>query len=282
MPHRPDSPNNSLAGQRNLAHSRDPLLSRPSRGGASRLVAFGAEGAAIQLPTSRDSRGERAQSGHTLHMSGEVNVRPGVLVMDLGLDSKFEASMDAARTLFRSSSAGGLGALEVDLVRTPDRLVVSTALLTQVSVIHVMGHGRSTFTPSILSDPEAPGGREAFSTRHQLEFQRWTNLWPYAHCLLLDACETSNPKWKKWIRRCVPVDQEFLFIGTTSSITWPQATIFTSNFYASLLHSGLTGNFDVDWPRLQNGCENAVAAYEQITEEPCPFEWTWLSGQGTS
>lgn len=200
-----------------------------------------------------------------------------VMILDLGLSEQFEATMDYARALIRSTQAGAPTALDVEYVRTTNRLAISTALLSDVSVLHVMGHGVGKLRPAIVSEFD-----DRYRLSDQAAFSQFVGVWPAASCLIMDACNTWGLGWHQAIRRCVPRGQELLYVGTTKSVTWAEATLFTGNFYASAQRAGLVGDVNQDWELLETACRSASAAYKAVDPRGAPFKWKWLVGTANS
>lgn len=196
-----------------------------------------------------------------------------LLVIDLGLSGRFEASLDYARALAKSTQGGEDLGIDVEYIRTRNRLSISAALLSAATVIHVMGHGEYDLSPAIVSE-----GGEEYRALDQRALQIELDVWPQAHCLILDACNTWTDGWREAIANCLLPRQELLLIGSNRSISWAEATLFTSNFYAAAMRAGLTGNLRHDWRGLQRSCEAAVEAYETLAHESTPFEFGWVEG----
>lgn len=196
-----------------------------------------------------------------------------VMILDLGLSERFEASMDYARALVRSTQTGANPAVDLHYVHTGDPFAVSMALLADVSIVHVMGHGENDLDPQIVSD----AGR-AYRVRDHADFSAHIGIWPVASCLIMDACNTWQDGWFDVVAECLLEGQQLLYVGTTRSVTWAETTLFTGNFYAAALRSRLRGNTDRDWEKLQHACDVAADTYRSITGRRAPFKWGWIDG----
>lgn len=95
--------------------------------------------------------------------------------------------------------------------------------------------------PTIVSDLG-----ERYRVNDQASFSRAVGAWPLAECLFLDACNTWRWGWHRAVAACIPCGSELLYVGTTRSVTWGEATLFTGNFYSALLRSQMSGDVNED------------------------------------
>jgi hypothetical protein len=105
--------------------------------------------------------------------------------------------------------------------------------------MHVMSHG-------------APEGGLSSDPPHL-----WLSFWPFERrfdlddwgaysdatgllldidCLILDACTSNTPEWRAGLARLMPPGKQMLLIGTTYSVSWPEAVTYTTCFYSHLFH----------------------------------------------
>lgn len=75
-----------------------------------------------------------------------------VTLIDLGLDSSFDASMTFIQATIQNINAGlGEPVADISFVRTRDAETIQSTMLSSCDVLHVMAHGDKTNGPEFVS-----------------------------------------------------------------------------------------------------------------------------------
>lgn len=73
-----------------------------------------------------------------------------VALLDIGLDSAFDASMTFVQSVLQNINANyETPIIDIDFVRSRDLLTVATAFTARCDVLHVMGHGDTARVPGV-------------------------------------------------------------------------------------------------------------------------------------
>lgn len=186
-------------------------------------------------------------------------------LLDVGLDSGFDASMTFVQSTLQNINAGyAHPVVDIDFVRSRDLEVVSAAFTAPCSVLHVMAHGADAAEPQFLSTDRK-------TVVSMAELGQWcssTGFGIQASAIVADGCKTGTGTWQRAVRDCLqgPVT----YIGTTSKIGWHESTVFCSAFYGALFRSKGRGSTPAEQAR--DAAERAVTAYEALTSKKCPFK----------
>jgi len=182
-----------------------------------------------------------------------------ITLVDLGLDSSFDASMSFVQGITGNINAGwDRPYLDVNFVRTRDHETAFSALTTPSTVLHVMAHGDHSEEPSFLSTD----GETQVSLRSLADWFL-DHQWGIASGVVIgDGCKTGIDKWQRAIRDCIQDD--ITYIGTSTVIGWYEATVFCSAFYGALVRNRGLGRTPAEqgW----DAANRAIRAYETLTD----------------
>lgn len=152
-------------------------------------------------------------------------------LLDLGLDARFDASMNFVQSTLQAINAGyEEPTADIDFVWSRDPETVLNALTAPYHVLHVMAQGDRS-DPVLSSDQgeiEVGLGELAAGAA-----ERGRGL--QTGVILADACGTGTGTWQKAIRDCL--QGEITYIGTSGSIGWHESTVFCSAFYGALFRN---------------------------------------------
>lgn len=197
-----------------------------------------------------------------------------VLLVDLGLDEPFGASMAFVEGMIRNLNAGRPDdpIAEVSFVRSRDYRVVTDALTSRTDVLHVMSHGEiqeAWMGPSFASG-DGKTSYFLFDLEAEAEF---TGNGIHAHTVIADACSTGNKKWMSPLRHSL--EHDICYIGTSRPITWHDSTVYCSAFYSALFRKKGRGMSPIE--QALEAHERATEAYSVIMDGACPFKATVLT-----
>jgi hypothetical protein len=188
-----------------------------------------------------------------------------ITLVDLGLDSSFDASMTFVQGIAGNINAGWDSPVDdVNFVRSRDHETAFSALTTPSTVLHVMAHGDHSEEPSFLST-------DGMTQVSLTALADWfvDRQWGIASGVVIaDGCKTGVGKWQRAIRDCLQGD--ITYIGTTSVVGWYEATVFCSAFYGALIRNRGLGRSPAEqgWDAAQR----AITAYETLTDVKCPYK----------
>jgi hypothetical protein len=193
-----------------------------------------------------------------------------VSLLDIGLDSGFEAAMAFVQATLQSINVHyGQPVVDIDFVRSRDPDTVLTAFTASCDVLHVMAHGDQTVTPAFLSSDEKTSISLEELGERAAELGRGIS----AGAILADGCRTGTGAWQKAVRDCLQGD--ITYIGTSAQIGWHESTVFCSAFYGALLRHKGKGSTPAE--QAQDAAERAREAYRTLTDRPCPFKVVTLT-----
>jgi hypothetical protein len=172
-------------------------------------------------------------------------------LLDLGLHASFDASMTFAEAVMKSINAGhdeSSAFANVELVRIRDVDTVAQSITAPAHVLHIIAHtGETTFALDELIDTAGRGVS--------------------AGALIADACATATTRWQRAIRDYLY--EPVTYIGTTASIGWHSATVFSSMFYGALFRN--KGRDRTPQEAAMDAAERAISAYGALIDGKCPF-----------
>lgn len=193
-----------------------------------------------------------------------------VTLLDIGLDTSFDASMSFVQSTLRNINAGwDTPIVDIDFVRSRDLQTVITAFTASCDVLHVMAHGDHSELPAFSSSD----GRTTVSLEEIGELAANQDRAITAGAVLADGCKTGTGDWQKAFRDCLRSD--VTYIGTSSAVGWHEGTVFCSAFYGALFRNKGKGFTAAE--QAQDAAERAIRAYFEITDRPCPYKVTTLT-----
>jgi len=198
-----------------------------------------------------------------------------VLLLDLGLDEPFGASMAFVEGMIRNLNAGRPDdpIAEVSFVRSRDYWVVKNAFVSQADVLHVMAHGDAgaeIWAGPCFSSGDGKTDFRLFDLEADVEDSGYGI---HAHAVIADACSTGTSKWKSPLRNML--EHDICYIGTSRPITWHDSTVYCSGFYSALFRKKGRGVSRL--AQALDAHERASEAYSVITGIACPFKATVLT-----
>ncbi|GAB2485956.1 hypothetical protein [Jatrophihabitans fulvus] len=197
-----------------------------------------------------------------------------ITLLDIGLDNAFNASMQAAESLFNSLNADyhedeRVRAVDGDFIRSRDLDTVFSAMTSRCSVLHIQAHGDQSEEPMFhSSDNETSVSLSALAEWSE-EYQRGIRT----PAVIADGCSTVTGVWQRAVRDCLQGD--IAYIGTSRQVGWYEGTVFSSAFYSALLRN--RGARTSGLEQAQNAAERAINAYSNLTGETCPYKLKVLS-----
>ena len=188
-----------------------------------------------------------------------------IVLLDVGLDAAFDASMQFAQGLLGSINAGWGDRTEVDVdfVRSRDLDTVFSTLTTECNVLHVMAHGDADEGPSFVSTD----GKVAMRWGSVADAAELTGRGVATGAIIADGCRTATGPWKRAIRDCL--QGPITYVGTRRVVGWFEGTVFASCFYAALLRNRGSGISPAQ--QAKTAAERAIDAYEALTDKACPY-----------
>lgn len=178
-------------------------------------------------------------------------------LLDLGLDSRFDASMSFEQSTLQAINAGWEEpVLDIDFIRSRDTATVITALTAPYHVLHVMAHGDSE-DPAFLGED---GSEVSLAELGTAAAEQGRGL--QSGVVLADACRTGTGTWQKAFRDCLQGD--ITYIGTSGNIGWHESTVFCSAFYGALSRNRGKGLSPAE--QGEDAARRAVEAYETLTD----------------
>ncbi|KWV33602.1 hypothetical protein AWV63_06210 [Micromonospora rifamycinica] len=192
-----------------------------------------------------------------------------VTLLDIGLDSSFDAAMTFVQSTLQNINAGCEAPIvEIDFVRSRDPDTVLSAFTSSCDVLHVMAHGDHSVTPSFTStDGEFT---VSFEQLGEVAADRGKGISTGA--IIADGCKTGTGAWQKAVRDCL--QGEVTYVGTSSIIGWHESGVFSSAFYGALFRNRGRGVKPAD--QAQDAATRAIDAYALLTDKNCPFKVTTL------
>lgn len=185
-------------------------------------------------------------------------------LLDLGLDSRFDASMAFVQSTLQAINAGWAEpVLDIDFIRSRDTATIMTALTAPYDVLHVMAHGDGE-VPAFVADDGVTAVTLTELAAAAVEQGRGLQT----GVVLADACRTGTGKWQKAFRDCL--QGEITYIGTSSNIGWHESTVFCSAFYGALSRNRGKGMSPAE--QGEDAARRALDAYERLTERKCPYK----------
>jgi hypothetical protein len=188
-----------------------------------------------------------------------------ITLVDLGLDSSFDASMTFVQGITSNINAGwNSPVIDVNFVRSRDHETAFSALTTPSTVLHVMAHGDHSEEPSFLSTD----GQTQVSLTALADWFLDRSWGISSGVVIADGCKTGIGKWQRAIRDCLQDD--ITYIGTSTVIGWYEATVFCSAFYGALIRNRGLGKSPAEqgW----DAADRAIRAYETLTDARCPYK----------
>lgn len=193
-----------------------------------------------------------------------------VSLLDIGLDSSFDASMTFVQSTLQNINAGWDSPIvDIDFVRSRDPGTVLAAFTAPCDVLHVMAHGDQSSTPTFASSD----GATNVSLEELGEWAADQRKGVSTGAVLADGCRTGTGAWQKAVRDCL--QGEITYIGTSAIIGWHESTVFCSAFYGALFRNKGKGLSPVEQAR--DAANRAIRAYAEVTGRKCPFKVTCLT-----
>lgn len=186
-----------------------------------------------------------------------------VRLLDLGLHASFDASMTFAEAVMKSINAGhdeSSAFANVELVRIRDVDTVAQSITAPAHVLHIIAHTGESETPAFFSDD----GETTFALDELIDT---AGRGVSAGALIADACATATTRWQRAIRDYLY--EPVTYIGTTASIGWHSATVFSSMFYGALFRN--KGRDRTPQEAAMDAAERAISAYGALIDGKCPF-----------
>lgn len=192
-----------------------------------------------------------------------------VSLLDLGLDSSFDAAMTFVQSTLQNINAGSTEpVVDIDFVRSRDPGTVLSAFTGSCDVLHVMAHGDHTVTPTFSSTD----GNVEISLEQLGETAASQGQGISTSAIIADGCKTGTGVWQKAVRDCL--QGEVTYIGTSAIIGWHESDVFCSAFYGALFRNRGRGMTPTEQAR--DAAERAIKAYTLLTDKSCPFKVTTL------
>lgn len=192
-----------------------------------------------------------------------------IRLLDLGLDSAFDASMSFAQQVVSAINAGGLEFAQVEYVRSRDLDTVMSALTAPTDVLHIMGHGDAQLSPSFISSDE----KTTMDLEELARFAAKNGQGLRAGCVLADGCKTGTGIWQRAVRNCLQGD--ITYIGTSAIVGWHDGTVYAGAFYGALLRS--KGKGQTSSGAAADAAARAEKAYTILTDRGCPYKTVSLT-----
>lgn len=187
-----------------------------------------------------------------------------VSLLDLGLDSSFDAAMTFVQSTLQNINAGSEEPIvDIDFVRSRDPDTVLSAFTASCDVLHVMAHGDHSVTPTFSSTD----GKVEISFEQLGEVAAQQGQGISTSAIIADGCKTGTGVWQKAVRDCL--QGEVTYIGTSAIIGWHESGVFCSAFYGALFRNRGKGMSPADQAR--DAAERAIVAYKLLTDRACPF-----------
>jgi hypothetical protein len=187
-----------------------------------------------------------------------------VSLLDIGLDSSFDAAMTFVQSTLENINAGYEEPIvDIDFVRSRDPSTVLSAFTASCDVLHVMAHGDQLVTPTFSSTD----GKTNISVEQLGETAAEQGKGISTGAILADGCRTGTGVWQKAVRDCL--QGEVTYIGTSANIGWHESGVFCSAFYGALFRN--RGKNMSPAEQAQDAAERAIEAYTLLTDRNCPF-----------
>lgn len=185
-------------------------------------------------------------------------------LLDLGLDSSFDAAMTFVQSTLQNINAGwNEPVVDIDFVRSRDPHTVLSAFTASCDVLHVMAHGDHTVTPMFVSSDE-----KVSISLEELGLEAVQKGWGISTgAIIADGCKTGTGVWQKAVRDCL--QGAVTYIGTSTIIGWHESGVFCSAFYGALFRNKGRGLSPSEQSR--DAAERAIRAYELLTDKRCPY-----------
>lgn len=188
-----------------------------------------------------------------------------VSLLDLGLDSSFDAAMTFVQSTLQNINAGCEEPIvDIDFVRSRDPDTVLSAFTASCDVLHVMAHGDHTVTPTFSSTD----GKVEISLEHLGEVAAGQSKGISTSAIIADGCKTGTGVWQKAVRDCL--QGEVTYIGTSAVIGWHESGVFCSAFYGALFRNRGKGMTPAE--QAWDAADRAIQAYTMLTDKNCPFK----------
>lgn len=188
-----------------------------------------------------------------------------VTLLDIGLDSSFDAAMTFVQSTLQNVNAGlPQPIVEIDFVRSRDPDTVLSAFTSSCDVLHVMAHGDHSVTPAFTSSD----GKVSISFAELGKVAAGKGSGISAGAVIADGCKTGTGVWQKAVRDCL--QGEVTYIGTSAMVGWHDSGVFSSAFYGSLLRNKGVGVAPSD--QAEDAAQRAIEAFTMLTDRKCPFK----------
>lgn len=214
-----------------------------------------------------------------------------IAVIDAGASPRFASSRHAAISAVECIAERRLGPTPVNSGIALTRSQLARYLFYPTRLMHVMAHGeRKGQLSSDLLHPRL----------NFWPFERWFDLDDWGaysdstgllldiDCLILDACTSNTPEWRAGLARLMPPGKQMLLIGTTATVSWPEAVTYTTCFYSHLLHESRfrtekafhSRQVDRFIGESQDAHTQARRAYQSLHGVPSLFRADVVTGKG--
>jgi hypothetical protein len=193
-----------------------------------------------------------------------------VNLLDIGLDSSFDASMTFVQSTLRNINAGwDAPIVDIDFVRSRNLGTVLAAFTASCDVLHVMAHGDHSDTPTFSSSD----GATCISMEKLGELAADQGRGIATGAVLADGCKTGTGAWQKAVRDCL--HGNVTYIGTSVQVGWHEGTVFCSAFYGALFRNKGKGMSAAE--QAEDAAQRAIRAYTEVTDRRCPYKVTTLT-----
>lgn len=205
--------------------------------------------------------------------------RQTIAIIDIGDRPIFERSRLAVSWAIESLGTGQLRAGTVRSAASRDPQEIWQYLMYPTRLMHVMAHGEPT--GSLSPDyriPFWPWPRR-FELSVLQRFCETEGRLPDIDVLLLDACSSNTPSWRRGMRTLVPSGESMTLLGTTDTVSFQEATSYAMSFYAALLHVGLPRDRDALQGNALVAHERAAAAFRILHGRNTLFRADTINGR---
>ncbi|RYC05753.1 C25 family cysteine peptidase [Nocardioides zhouii] len=193
-----------------------------------------------------------------------------ITLVDLGLDSGFDASMTFVQGVLQNVNAGyEEPVIEIEFIRSRDMSTIREALSTPTDVLHVMAHGDHSEEPTFVSSDEKTQVSLPALANQMLD----QGAGIAAPVVVADGCKTGIGVWQKAVRDCL--QGPITYIGTSRLLYWHESTVFCSAFYGALTRNKGKGKGKAE--QGMDAATRAIDAYVLITDKPSGFKAVTLT-----
>jgi hypothetical protein len=197
-----------------------------------------------------------------------------VRLVDFSGGTDFHDALNSARGLIRAIAALGYytdddiwaptePTAHVDFVSSDEPGVLTAALTTQASVLHLASHvlGRG------FDEPAFYGRAGDLPVSRVVHWLTDAGRGITAPCLFVDGCNGGTARFVRALRDCLA--EPSLLIASRRMVSEGESTIFSACFYGALLQR--KGRGVAALQRAEAAVLSARGGYESVTGKPSPF-----------